>query len=212
MIKIGLVDDHSLFRKSLSTLIHNYEGFEVVLEAEGEKQLFEKIQKVELNVLLLDIQLRDGSGYEICKIIRKRFPEMKIMMLSQLATRISLQQAIRAGAHGYFTKNSNPELLPEAIESLKDCEFYFSPQLNKLITGLFHKDISSDVCLTNRELEVIRMACKEYSSSEIADKMFINVRTVETHRKRIMEKTNSKNFLGSVLYAIRNGIIFPEEL
>lgn len=116
-----------------------------------------------------------------------------------------------AGAKGYFTKYSDPLQLEVAINSVWNNDFYFATEIRGLLKNALNNDLPEiilpDVQLTKREIEVIEMACKQYGSNEIAERLFINVRTVESHRKRIMEKTNSKNFLGSIIYAIKNGLV-----
>lgn len=220
MLRIGIVDDHQLFRKSLSLLVDSFDGTKVVLEAENGLQLFEMLEVISLDLLLLDIQMPQMDGYETCQILRKKYPEIKVLIVSQLATRESIHKVMELGAHGFFSKNSNPEQLELAIINIYEKDFYFGQELGTVLKEaiLWQKNykiddhILSTAQISARELDVIKLACREYSSSEIAEKLFISVRTVETHRKRIMEKTQSKNFIGVVLFILKQGLITVEEL
>ncbi|WP_296151596.1 response regulator transcription factor [uncultured Flavobacterium sp.] len=220
MLRIGIVDDHQLFRKSLSLLVDSFDGTKVVLEAENGLQLFEMLEIIPLDLLLLDIQMPQMDGYETCQILRKKYPDIKVLIVSQLATRESIHKVMELGAHGFFSKNSNPEQLELAIMNIYEKDFYFGQELGTVLKEaiLWQKNykiddhILSTAQISARELDVIKLACREYSSSEIAEKLFISVRTVETHRKRIMEKTQSKNFIGVVLFILKQGLITVEEL
>lgn len=220
MLRIGIVDDHQLFRKSLSLLVDSFDGTKVVLEAENGLQLFEMLEFIPLDLLLLDIQMPQMDGYETCQILRKKYPDIKVLIVSQLATRESIHKVMELGAHGFFSKNSNPEQLELAIMNIYEKDFYFGQELGTVLKEaiLWQKNykiddhILSTAQISARELDVIKLACREYSSSEIAEKLFISVRTVETHRKRIMEKTQSKNFIGVVLFILKQGLITVEEL
>ncbi len=219
MLRVGIVDDHKLFRKSLSFLINSFENTNVVLEAQNGLDLLDQIQEDMLDLLLLDIQMPGMDGFETCEHIRKHYPEMKVLIVSQLTTKESIHKVMELGAHGFFTKNSEPEQLENAIKSIRDKDFYFGQELGMVLREaiLWEKNnkpkiTASSITISDREMDVIRMACKELSSIEIADRLHINVRTVETHRKRIMEKTNSKNFIGVILFALRHQLISIEEL
>lgn len=220
MLKIGIVDDHKLFRKSMSLLINSFENMEVVIDAENGKRFLEQLENVIIDLVLLDIQMPEMDGYETCKMLHKLYPDIKILIVSQLTTRESIHKIMELGAHGYFTKNSDPEQLESAINSLHETGFYFGQELGAVIreailwekTQIPQKTITSSVPLSSRELEIIMMASKAYSSAEIADKLCITTRTVETHRKRIMEKTKCKNFISVVLFTLRHNYLTIDDL
>ncbi len=217
MLKVALADDHQLFRKSLRLMLSTFKGVEVVLEAENGEHLLELMAGTHVDLLLLDIQMPHMDGYQACIKVRKAFPEVKILILSQLTSKESVHKVMECGANGFFSKNTDPAQLENAIRSIRDKDFYFGTDLGTVLRDaiLWHKQNQSQYTvmpISKREVEVIRLACQELSSMEIADRLNINVRTVETHRKRIMEKTNSKNFIGVILYALHNKIIQLEEL
>jgi DNA-binding NarL/FixJ family response regulator len=219
MIKAAIVDDHQLFRKGLVMLVNTFEGVEVVLEAANGIQLLSDLKNTPVDILLLDIQMPQMDGYKICISVREQFPDIKVLIVSQLNTREAVHKVMECGAHGFFSKNSNPEHLEQAIFNISDRDFYFSHELGAIIREaiLWDKNkqadpTSSQPVITPREMEVIRLACKELSSIEIADKLCITVRTVDTHRKRIMERTNSKNFIGVILYAIKHNLLSVDDI
>ena len=220
MLKIGIVDDHQLFRKSLSLLVDSFDGSEVVLEAQNGLQLFDLLEKKIVDIVLLDIQMPKMNGFETCSVLRKKYPDVKVLIVSQLATRESIHKVIELGAHGFFSKNSNPEQLEQAIKNIYEKDFYFELELSDVLKEaiLWEKSSKPDGAVLSatpisaRELDVIKLACREFSSNEIAEKLFLSVRTVEAHRKRIMEKTQSKNFIGVVLFILRQGLIDMDEL
>jgi two-component system, NarL family, response regulator DegU len=219
MLNIAIVDDHQLFRKSLSLLISTFDGIHVAIEASNGKEFINALEETLVDLVLLDIQMPEMDGYETCKILHELHPDIKILIVSQLTTKESIHKIMDLGAHGYFTKNSNPEQLEFAIKSLSDKGFYFGMELGEVLREAIlwekkavKKVIDSTVFLSKRELEVISMASQELSSAEIADRLCINIRTVETHRKRVMEKTRAKNFIGVVLFALKHNYILLDDL
>lgn len=221
MIRIGLVDDHQLFRKSLTLLLSTFEGLEVVFDTDDGTILLEKLDGGEpIDVVLLDIQMPILDGFEICKLLKKNYPDVKILIVSQLTTKEAVHKIMDCGANGFFTKNSPPELLEQAIKGVINKDYYFDMELAAVVREaiLWEKKVYANfnftqkVSLTSREVEIILMACKELSSIEIGDKLCISTRTVEKHRKRIMEKTESKNFIGVVLYALKSNAIHLDNI
>ena len=220
MIRIAMVDDHQLFRKSLTLLLSTFEGVEVVFDTDDGTILLEKLDGGEpIDVVLLDIQMPILDGFEICKLLKKNYPDVKILIVSQLTTKEAVHKIMECGANGFFTKNSPPELLEQAIKNVINKDYYFDMELAAVVREaiLWEKKVYANfnftqkVSLTSREVEIILMACKELSSIEIGDKLCISTRTVEKHRKRIMEKTESKNFIGVVLYALKTNAIYLED-
>lgn len=219
MLKIGLVDDHKLVRKSLRVLIDSFDGVAVALEAENGLELLESLKCNEIDILLLDLQMPILNGYETCKRVRSLYPDVKVLIISHLNTKEALLKIVEIGAHGYFSKNSDPYSLEKAIHTVNDSDFYFDEELNSLAeeAGILKRrprcyEPEPLVNFSEREIDVIRLACKQFSSNQIADKLCITARTVESHRRRIMERTNSKNFIGVILFAFKQGLIGVEDL
>lgn len=218
-LRIAIVDDHLLFRRSMTLLVNSFNGMHVAIDAENGKQFLSKLVSTPIDVVLLDIEMPIMDGYETCKQILNKYPDVKILIVSQLSSRESIHKIMELGAQGYFTKNSNPEQLEMAIRNVHEEGFYFGLELGSVIKEalLWEKNnainqVDPKSLFSVREMQIIKMICKEHKSKEIADKLFINVRTVESHRKHVMDKTGTKNIIGVILFALKNGIITVNEL
>jgi DNA-binding NarL/FixJ family response regulator len=218
MIKIALVDDHKLFRKSLSLLMNSFNGISVVFDSADGYNFLQYLEETDIDVLLLDIEMPILNGFEVCLKAKLIDPELKIIILSQLTSKEAVHKVMEIGANGYFTKNSSPEILEEAINNVMDKDYYFDISLSSVIREALlwnnkrTSTIQTDkVILTSREIEIVQLATTEKCSKEIADSLNISTRTVEKHRKHIMEKTQSKNFIGVVLYALKHNLIKLDE-
>lgn len=218
MIRVGIVDDHQIFRKSLRALVESLEGTEVVLDAGDGNELLDLLKTKTIDLLLLDIQMPGMNGYTTCSIVRKEYPDVKVLILSQLNSKEAIHKVMEVGAHGFFTKNANPEELENAILSIRHRDYYFGQELGAVLKEALDWDTKQPVKktgspkLTEREMEIIKMACKEHRNDAIADALCISILTVESHRKKILQKTDAKNFLGVLVYALRQGLLTVEDL
>ncbi len=214
-IKVAVADDHTLFRKSLAMLINTFDNIEVVAEAECGASLLKKLEQTKPDVVLVDIQMPVMDGYQTCKNLRVKHPGIKILIVSQFNDKDSVHRGLQSGAHGFFTKTSDPAQLEVAIKSVAEKGVYFDTGLTSVLHDIIlRKDIAEDplACLSEREMQIIRLASKGLDTDDIGTALFINRRTVETHRRRIMEKTSSKNFVAVVLLALKHRHILVEEL
>lgn len=219
MIRIALVDDHQLFRKSLSSLLDSSDDFEIIHDTDDGLHFVEYAQAENIDIVLLDIQMPILNGFEVCKRLKMMNPEIKILIISQLTSKEVIHHIMECGADGFCSKNSSPEHLEIAIRKIMEHDYYFDNELSSVIRDaiLWDKnernsfDFFKSVSLTEREIEIIKMACAELSSKEIADRLCISIRTVENHRMRIMEKTKTKNFIGVILYALKINAITLED-
>jgi DNA-binding NarL/FixJ family response regulator len=217
--RVAIVDDHLLYRKSMTLLVNSFDEIQVIADAENGQEFLDLLEDQLIDVVLLDIQMPVLDGYQTCKKLQENYPDLKILIVSQLSTRESIHRIMELGAHGYFTKNSNPEQLETAIKSVVEKGFYFGQELSSVVKeALFWEQNNPNsvneviISLSARELQIVKLICAEKRSKEIADELFINVRTVEAHRKNIMDKTKTKNFIGVLLYALKNEILTVEEL
>lgn len=221
-MNIAIVDDHQLFRKSLALLVNSFDGISVAYQAENGKEFLEKLQTNPIDLVLLDIQMPEMDGFETCKILREKYPNLYIIIISQLTTKESVHKVMELGAHGFFTKNSNPEQLEETIKSVRDKGYYFGNELGSILREalLWEKNANQsttefmepEINFTAREIDIIKLAAKEMSSKEIADELNIAQRTVETHRRHLIDKTDSKNIIGVVIYALKYNLIKLNEV
>ena len=215
MITIALVDDHQLFRKSLSALLNTMEDLAVIYDTDNGVDLLDFLTDKSLDIVLLDIQMPLMDGYELCKLLRSRFPNVKVLIVSQLNGIEAVHKVMELGAHGFFSKNSPPEQLETAIKSIMEKDYYFDFELSAVLREaiLWEKKVPANSFIldnlnfSKRELEIIILSCKEFTSKEIAGQLFISVRTVEKHRDHIMEKANAKNFIGAILLALKREFI-----
>ena len=218
MINIALVDDHNLFRTSLAAWLNNNEKLHVALECENGKELQLFLPKHQIDVVLLDIQMPEMDGIETCEWLTRTHPGIKILIVSFLKDVDIIYQMMQRGAHGYFSKESAPEELANAILSLDYTSFFFNHSIRHIIQEAkkwkpTKKEVSTapatshEQLFTQRETEILKWVSQGLKSAEIGDKMNIDVRTVETHRRNIIEKTPAKNMIGAVLWAFKEGWI-----
>lgn len=220
MIRIALVDDHQLFRKSLTSLLNSSDDFEIIYDTDDGLHFIEYAKAVNIDVVLLDIQMPILSGFEVCKQLKMMNPEIKILIISQLTSKEVIHYVMECGADGFCSKNSSPEHLEIAIQKIMEHDYYFDNELGSVIRDaiLWDKnsnlyfDFSKSVTFTKREVEIIKMVCREMSTKQIANSLFISSRTVDNHKKNIMNKTQTKNFVGVILFALKINVISLEDL
>ncbi|WP_298155997.1 response regulator transcription factor [Flavobacterium sp.] len=214
MITIALTDDHKLLRESLTMLFNSGEDFQVVFVGENGYEILEFLSAAAPEIIILDIQMPGLNGFETLKMIKARYPDQKVMMLSQICTREGVNYALSLGANGFVSKNANFDVIAQTVRKISTDDYCIGTDISEFI----RKEIASNaerpkknryqtVNFTETELKVLKMAAKEQSSSEIASNLFITSRTVESHRKNIMIKTNSRNFIGAILFALENNYI-----
>lgn len=212
-MRILLVDDHKLIRDAIKTYIENDDEFEVVAEAGNGQEALVLLKSVEVDVVMMDIQMPVMDGITCAKEIKTLYPEIKILALSMLNDNQFITQMGAAGALGYILKNSGEEEIKKALRKVYKGELYYSAEVQE--TVMQHKFKSGsirshklvvDLPLTSREKEVLRLIIKEYTNQEIADELFISPRTVDAHKRNLLEKTGSKNIAGLVLYAIEKNL------
>ena len=212
MLRIAITDDHTLFRKSLSLLVGSFENMQVVLEASNGKELLEKLKSVPVDILLLDLQMPEMDGFEASLKINELHPDIKVLILTLLTEEDAIKKVMSLGVHGYFTKNTDPSELKNAILKLNDGGFYFEKSLTAVIQNIVEDSTiipkaKEALIFTEREMEIINLTLKEYSGTHIADELNISPKTVEKHKRNLMEKVGSKNFIGVIVYALLHDFI-----
>jgi DNA-binding NarL/FixJ family response regulator len=214
-IKVALVDDHQIVRDGIHSLLSGIEDIEVITEASDAKGILEKIKVFKPDVMIVDISLPEISGIELTKIITSEYPSIKIVVLSMYTNQEFIFNAIKAGAKGYLPKNITRNELLDAIREVYNGNEYFSKDVSSIILKSYLKQVKNperfdslhEEKLTNRELEILRFVAEGYSNQLIADKLFISVRTVESHKNHIMQKLELTTTVDLVKYALKNKII-----
>ncbi|MBL7690497.1 MAG: response regulator transcription factor [Flavipsychrobacter sp.] len=209
-IRLALADDHNLFRKGVEELIEDFDNMEVVASVANGRELIDRLSAAkELpDVCLLDINMPEMNGFETAKKIKELWPDIKILAVSVYDSEFNVLGMLRAGAGGYILKDTQPQVLRVAIESLYKNGFYHS----ELVTGkILHQFMTkpkeqSSVELSENEQLFLKHCCSELTYKEIADMMKISHRTIDGYRDQLFLKLNIKSRTGLVLYALKTGI------
>lgn len=212
-IKISIVDDQNLFRESLALLIGTVNEFQLVSASDNGLTFLQRLTNENTprpDIALLDMDMPGMNGIELNNILHKEYPAIKVIVLSVHVQPLLIAQMINAGAAAYLAKNCNKDELILAIETVYKTGFYFNGEVLKAIQqssgqkAQLQKSISKvPVHLTGREIQVLRLICKELSNAEIAEELYLSTRTVEGHRNNLLIKTGCRNTAGLVLFAIR---------
>jgi DNA-binding NarL/FixJ family response regulator len=219
MINVFIAEDHKIVREGIISMFRDEQDISVVGEAENGEEALEKIKELDVNVMLVDINMPLMNGAELTKHISENHKDIKILALSMMDHENYVTQMFEAGATGYLLKNTGREELKYALRRVSAGEPYISHKIAvSMIKKLTDQNrISSassaatacqiNVDLSDRELEILGLIAEGYTNTEIADKTFTSRRTVETHRKNLIEKTKTKNTATLIKFAIVNGIL-----
>jgi len=210
-IQVVIVDDHKLVTDCIGLFLKGARDIKVVGVAHSGKDALDMLTTTSPEVILLDITMPEMSGIELTDAIKKKYPDIKILILSMHSDYNNISDAIDAGADGYVPKDVSSEELVEAIETVSKGKNYFHSTISDEIVKNYanKRQKSTNVLpqLTKRELEVLQLFAEGFNNSEIADKLFLSVRTIESHKNHILQKTNMKNSVELIKFAIRNKII-----
>lgn len=212
-IKILIADDHPVVRKGLQSCLSRLERVNVIGEAGDGEEACKKAQELKPDVVLMDISMPKRDGLAATEIMRKTQPDVKILVLSAHNNREYIFRIIHAGAHGYVSKEASTEELMEAIQCVYSGDTFFSPEiaqaaLTQLVSSGGKKEPFA--MLTDREREVLVLIAEGQSNKEIANSLKIGVRTIETHRERIMRRLDIHSVAGLTKFAIANGLVSLE--
>lgn len=213
-INIVIADDHEIVRDGIIAMLEEYSHIKVVGEAESGEEvltLCEAEKKKKIDLIIMDLNMGEMGGIEATRKVKKRFPDIKILALTMMKDEEKIREMTEAGASGYIFKNSGMEELLEAIEKVMNGELYFSDEaVYSIITRKKDEESkgrSEETDLTDREVEVLELICKEYTNAEIAEKLYISVRTVDAHRRNLLQKTGARNTAGLVRYAMKHDLL-----
>jgi two-component system response regulator NreC len=213
MIRVFITDDHEIYLEGLSLLLGKQEGIEVIGTATSGKELLEQVRDLKADILLLDVYLPDLGEEEIVQQIRAVRPDLRIIYLTLLRGTRYVHKLSKYNIQGYVLKNASLDELLQALRAVRDGGTFFSRDIHigdrdeDFRNTITIEDKQIDEILSRRELEVLRLICKEFSNAEIAEKLFLSVSTVETHRKNLIAKLGVNNTVGLVKFALRNNLI-----
>lgn len=218
-IKILVVDDHPLVRFGVINQLKTSDDFVVVGEAEDGEDAIAKTKALAPDLVIMDIFMPGISGIEATKLLKKKFPSTRVLVLTGFENEDYVYQIIRSGAGGYVLKSVEKEELIEAIRAVMRGDKFFSPRISKLIVDNFIRKAegqgttmpTGDDILTKREKEILALVADGLTNQQIADKLFISARTVDTHRTNIMQKLNIHDVANLVRYAIDKGLVQSKE-
>ncbi|MCF8332205.1 MAG: response regulator transcription factor [Bacteroidales bacterium] len=214
-IYIMLVDDHQIVRDGIKSLLNGYKGIEVIAEASGENELYRNLKKRIPSILLLDISMPGKSGIEIAKELHYEYPCIGIIFLSMYINEEFILNALKSGAKAYLPKDTTKAELIRAIEAVHHGKEFFPPQISEIILQSYMNRVKREEQddnqekkeLTRRETEILTNFAEGLTNQEIADKLFISIRTVECHKTNIMHKLGFKTTVDLVRYAIKHKLV-----
>ena len=209
MIRVLIVDDHQVVLDGIQSMLDREEGIFVSGKAMSGPDAFEFLKYNPVNVALIDINMPGMDGIELCKAIRKKYPDIKVLALTTFNEVSFITNMMKSGASGYLLKNTTKEELITAIKTIQKGEQFLAREVReKLISAsLGEKGMSYIPKLTRREKEVLKLILEEFTTKEIAEKLFISTATVETHRLHLLNKLGVRNTAGLVKVAIEKGLV-----
>jgi DNA-binding NarL/FixJ family response regulator len=208
-IKILIVDDHKIIRDGISSLLDDQPEYIVVAEASNGREALEVLSTTKVDIAIIDINMPEMNGIDCTQQITEKYDGIRVIALTMHSEEIYLTKMIEAGAVGYILKNLGKKELLNALTAVVEGKHYYSPEITlavikELTSPRKTKEEEQKVELTGRELEVLELIVQEFSNKEIASKLSISVRTVDAHRRNLLEKTGARNSAGLVKYAISN--------
>ena len=215
-IKVLLVDDHEIIRDGIKALLKGAVGIEIVGEAENGREAIELLENKEIDLVLMDISMPVMDGINATQHISQNFSGVKVIVLSMHDDESHIINMLKAGAVGYVFKNIGKVKLIEAIKTVSSGESFFAKEASQKIMEHFMQSKGAEKRngsvadihrLTEREKEVLRLIAEEYTNQEIADKLFLSPRTIDTHRRNLLQNLNVKNTAGLVKLAIKCGLL-----
>jgi DNA-binding NarL/FixJ family response regulator len=214
-VRVLLADDHALVRAGIRALLESLEGIAVVAEAGNGGEVLELARKHRPDVVLLDISMPGIGGLEASAQLKQELPEVRVVMLSMHANEEYVLQALRAGAVGYMLKDSATAELELALQAVMQGETYLSPPISRQVVEGYVQRVGAEQPaadhLTPRQRQVLQLIAEGLSTKEIAYRLELSVKTVETHRAQLMERLQIRDIAGLVKYAIRNGLVSSEK-
>ena len=207
-IRIAIADDHAMFREGLVSMLNSFAHIKVIIQAGDGRELLEQLSNADAlpHICILDVQMRPMNGFETAQAIKKQFPAVKTIALSMYHDEFNIISMLRSGVLGFFSKADDPTLLVHMLEQIHNKGFYYEGMDPGMITKAMQGDCTSFSDLTKTELELIPLLCGDLSSNEIAQKMNISPRSLETYRMKLFKKLDVQTRPGLVAFAMLTGL------
>ena len=213
VIKVAIADDHKIFRKGVILSLRPYSAIKFVQEAENGQELLDGLAASEPDVVLMDLRMPQKDGIETTKIIAKQYPSIHIIALTMYEDERFVSHMMEIGANGYLLKSADPSEIKRAIVEVATKGYYLNNFVNRILLKKSHvrtktiPSLNTEITLNDREREVVRYICMEFTAQEIAQKIDVSPRTVEAIKDRLMERFGAKNTAGLVFFAVKNNLI-----
>jgi len=213
IIKVAIADDHKIFRKGVVLSLRPYTNIKFVLEADNGEDLLAGIPEAQPDVVLMDLRMPGKDGIETTKAVSKQYPSIYVIVLSMYEDERFVYHLMENGANGYLLKNAEPMEIRRAIMEVYEKGYYLNNFVNRILLKRSHArqkvvpSLNNEITLSDKEKDVLRYICMEFTAQEIAQKMEISPRTVEAIKDRLMERFGSKNTAGLVFFAVKNNLI-----
>ncbi|MBE4947518.1 response regulator transcription factor [Chryseobacterium culicis] len=221
-IKLALIDDEQLILEGVKMLLSNEKNISVSLTADNGPDFIEALGKLSKDefpdIALVDVQMKPMNGFELVEILKEKYPDLKIIILSSHYKTSILGYMVKLGVSAFLPKNSNRKIFIDAITMVDKNGVFFTAEDHQMLFTYMNSSAKKNSLfetedeLSEREKDVVKLICQEFTNNEIGEKLFISPRTVESHRQRILEKIGAKNTVGIVIYAIVNNIYTLEKI
>jgi DNA-binding NarL/FixJ family response regulator len=218
IIKVAIADDHKIFRKGVILSLRPYTNINFVLEADNGQQLLDGLTELQNtenqpDVVLMDLRMPMKDGIETTKVVAKQFPNIHIVALTMFEDERFVSHMMEIGANGYLLKSADPAEIKRAIMEVMSKGYYLNNFVNRILLKKSHSktksipSLNSEITLNERERDVIKYICMEFTAQEIAQKLDVSPRTVEAIKDRLMERFGAKNTAGLVFFAVKNNLV-----
>jgi len=212
-IKIAIADDYKIYRDGLKVGLSADENMDIIAEADNGEDLMKILETASPDVIIMDLKMPIMDGMEATKLVRKKYPSIKVLVVTMYEDDKFIIHLMENGANGYLLKNAEPEEILKSIYAVQENGYYFNDLVNKallkklVLKNNFKPSFNQNIELTEREQEVLKLICEEKTAAEIGKEIFLSPRSVEGIRQRLIEKVGVRNSAGLVMFAIKNGIV-----
>jgi len=220
IIKIAIADDEELFRQGISFILKKEVNFNIIMQAKDGADLLEQLKNCQElpEIILMDLKMPNLNGIEVTKIIKTKYPRVKIIAITSYYSKPFISNMIATGAVAYLAKNTPPKEVVTTVNAVATRGFCYNDNVMQVIQeNMLNPNVKAARSyfdmdyLTKREVEVLKLICDQKTTNEIADKLFVSPRTVEGHRNNLLLKTEAKNTAGLVIFALQHNIVVLEE-